>query len=130
MNVDRGRPDDQRRNFAVAAVLLVRLLLAPTPTYGQALKEVAYAPDVTVTLGGTGVGAGGLAADDLSGGVTVLAIPDLPAAASISAVHRFPNGDLLLAFDSTLALPGAGIVERRGLVRFTSATEESSVAVR
>ena len=125
--IDGPPPARPRRNLTVAAGLLVHLLLA-TRMYGQPLEELRYGPDISVTLGSTAVGAGVLATDDLSGGVTVLAIPNLPATASISAAQRFANGDLLLAFDSTISLPGAGIVEPRDLVEFTSATQMYSVA--
>ena len=121
----------RRRNLAPPAAILVHLLLATTRTYGQPLELVRYAPDITVSLGaGTVVGAGVLATDDLSGGVAIVGIANLPAAARIAAAHRLSNGDFLLAFDSTIALPGAGTVEPRDLVQFASATQTYSVAVR
>src|SRR5262249_19885980 len=74
--------------------------------------------------------AGVLATDDLNGGVSILALPNLPAGAQVAAAHRFPNGDLLLAFTSTAALPGAGTVEPRDIVRLPVATGTYSVEVR
>jgi len=94
------------------------------------LDVLRYAPDITVDLGGTTVGAGVLATDDLHGGVAIFDIPNLPADARVAAAHGFANGDLLLAFESTVTLPGAGIVEPRDIVRFTNATGTYSVEVR
>jgi hypothetical protein len=74
------------------------------------------------------VGAGVFATDDLQGSVTVLALPNLPAGARIAAAHRSVNGDLMLAFDSTLTLPGGGgIAEPRDLVQFTNATQSYTI---
>jgi hypothetical protein len=123
-------PREQCRRGVAAVVVALHLAVAATSVHGQMLDVLRYAPDITVDLGGTVVGAGVLASDDLSGGVTILAIPNLPAEARITAAHRFANGDLLLAFDSTLTLPGlGGIAEPRDIVRFTSATNTYSVEV-
>src|SRR4029453_6562098 len=106
----------------------MQLVVPPAAIYGQTPDVLRYAPDITVTLGGIVVDGGTLATDDLPG-VTLLAIPNLPANARVAAAHRFANGDLLLAFESTLSLPGAGIVEPRDLVRFNSATQMFAVEV-
>jgi hypothetical protein len=93
------------------------------------LDALRYAPDITVALGNTVVDGGTLATDDLSGGVAVVTVPGLPPGARIGGAHRFDNGDLLLAFESTISLLGAGIVEPRDIVRFTAATGMYSVEV-
>src|SRR4029453_13488373 len=118
----------QRRMLTLTAALLMELLVPTGAMYGQTPHVLRYAPDITVTLGGIVVDGGTLATDDLPG-VTLLAIPNLPANARVAAAHRFANGDLLLAFESTLSLPGAGIVEPRDLVRFNSATQMFAVEV-
>jgi hypothetical protein len=118
----------QRRTLALKAALLIQLLVPTASIYGQTPDVLRYAPDITVTLGGIVVDGGRLATDDLPG-VTLVSIPNLPANARVAAAHRFANGDLLLAFESTLSLPGAGIVEPRDLVRFTSATQTFAVEV-
>lgn len=110
------------------ATLLVQLLAAAA-AHGQPLDVVRYAPDITTALDGAVVGAGALATDDLNGSVVLLAIPNLPATASIAAAHGFDNGDLLLAFESTVSLPGAGTVDPRDIVLFTSGAGTFGVAV-
>jgi len=112
------------------AIAVVQLLAMPTKMQGQALEVLRYSPDITAELGAVIVDGGRLASDDLSGGVTVLTLPDLPANTHVSAAHRFANGDLLLAFDSTATFPAAGTVEPRDLVRLTGATQVYSVEVR
>lgn len=123
-----SRSVGQRRTLVLTAALVVQLLVPTASIYGQPPDVLRYAPDITVSLGGIVVDGGTLATDDLPG-VTLLPIPNLPANARVAAAHRFANGDLLLAFESTLSLPGAGIVEPRDLVRFTSATQTFAVEV-
>jgi hypothetical protein len=130
LKVNDSRPIGLRRIGVLAAVLLMPLWVATTPIYGQVIDVLSYAPDITVSLSGTVVEGGVLAADDLSGSVTIVPLPNLPAGARIAAAHRFANGDMLLAFDSTLTLPGAGgIAEPRDLVKFTSATQSYAIQV-
>jgi len=126
----RTRPASRAGARALAAAALIGALTAPARTDAQPLESLRYVPDITTTLGGTIVPAGALAADDFTGTVTIVAIPMLPADAHISAVHHFANGDLLLAFGTTVILPGAGTIERRDLVRFTSASQSFAVEVR
>ena len=123
-----SRSVGQRRTLVLTAALLTQLLMPTASIYGQPPDVLRYAPDITVSLGGIVVDGGTLATDDLPG-VTLLPIPNLPANARVAAAHRFANDDLLLAFESTLSLPGAGIVEPRDLVRFASATQTFAVEV-
>ena len=125
MKIDVLRP---LRPLLLAAAAIVHLAGATAAAPAQVLDVVGYAPDITVDLGGTVVGAGVLATDDLQGSVTVLALPSLPAGARIAAAHRSVNGDVLLAFDSTLTLPGGGgIAEPRDLVAFTNSTQSYAI---
>ena len=127
MTFDGLRP---LRPLLLAAAAFVHCAGATAAVQAQVLDVVAYAPDITVDLGGTAVGAGVLASDDLHGSVTALALPNLPAGARIAAAHRSANGDVLLAFDSTLTLPGGGgIAEPRDLVKFTNATQSYAIQV-
>jgi len=126
MHPRRERP---HWRLALAIVTGLQVFGAAPTVYGQLLEGLRYAPDITVDLNGTTVEAGVLATDDLNGGVSILALPNLPAGAQVAAAHRFPNGDLLLAFTSTVALPGAGIVEPRDIVRLPDATNTYSVEV-
>jgi hypothetical protein len=123
----RNRTRSVRLEVATAA--LVWLLAASWPAQAQMLDALRYAPDITVDLGGTLVPGGTLATDDLAGGVTAVTLPGLPPEARIAAAHRLPNGDLLLAFESTISLAGAGIVEPRDIVRLTEMTSAYSVEV-
>lgn len=123
-----SRSVGQRRMLVLTAALLTQLLMPTASIYGQPPDVLRYAPDITVSLGGIVVDGGTLATDDLPS-VTLLPIPNLPANARVAAAHRFANDDLLLAFESTLSLPGAGIVEPRDLVRFSNATQTFAVEV-
>ena len=120
--------DGLRPLLLLAAAAVLHIAGAPAAAHAQVLDVVSYAPDITVDLGGTVVGAGVLATDDLQGSVTVLALPNLSAGARIAAAHRSVNGDFLLAFDSTLTLPGGGgIAEPRDLVEFNNATQSYTI---
>lgn len=103
------------------AVAALTLLILAVPVRAQMFDAVRFAPDITTPLDGVTVDGGRLATDDLSGAITLLDIANLPAGARIAAAHRFANGDVVLAFETTLTLPGAGTVEPRDLVRYTSA---------
>jgi hypothetical protein len=97
----------------------------------QAIDVLRYGPDITVMLGGTVIDGGSAAIDDLHGTVTPFAIPDLPSGARIGALHRLASGDLLLAFESTVALPGiAGTAEPRDVVRVSGGTNTYSIELR
>lgn len=119
----------RQRTCGLAVVAALSMLIAAAPMRGQPLDLVRYAPDITVPLGGVTVEGGELATDDLNGGITVFDLPNLPAGARIAAAHRLANGDLVLAFETTLTLMGAGIVEPRDLVQFDSAGGTYSLLV-
>lgn len=98
-------------------MLLGRAAFALTP-----LNAIRYAPDITVVLGGTTVDHNQVAEDNLAGGVSLVNVGPIPAAAIITAYDRLPNGDQLLAFDTTVTLPG-GLIARPGdVVRYNGTT--------
>lgn len=114
-----GRLTQSARRFAVwtLVMLLGRAAFALTP-----LNAIRYAPDITVVLGGTTVDHNQVAEDNLAGAVSLVNVGAIPAAAIITAYDRLPNGDQLLAFDTTITLPG-GLTARPGdVVRYNGTT--------
>lgn len=76
--------------------------------HGQTtLLSIEFSSDVATTLGGVPLGAGQVAQDDLQGNVGPVVLPGVPVGANLSALHRLPNGDVLLAFDVSVEIPGA-----------------------
>ena len=99
------------------AMLVGRAAYAVTP-----LSTVRYAPDITVVLGGTVVTPQNVARDNLAGVVSLVSIGTIPNGTDVIAYSPLVNGDQLLAFDTTLSLPG-GLIERPGdVVRFNGTT--------
>lgn len=86
-----------------------------TVTPGLTLR---YWPDVTVVLGGRTVGGADVVQDDLAGTVTPVSIGTLPAGTRVDGYHVLPNGDQLLSFDVTVALPGGITAGPGDVVRF------------
>jgi hypothetical protein len=89
-------------------------LLIPSLLWAQGLR---VSPDTAVVLGGVTVEDEAVAEDDLAGSITLANVGPLPAGADLTAYHVMPNGDELLAFDTTVGLPGV-TVEPGDVVRF------------
>lgn len=103
--------------FAILHLLFSLAALWLTTSTGEAatrLESMSFSPDITVSTGGTTVPAGSLVNENLATG-SVASIPTgpLPAGARIIAHTKLPGGDRLLAFDTTVELPG-GVVVRPG----------------
>ena len=56
-----------------------------------------------------------VAQDNLAGTVSLVNIGTIPLGTNVTAYDRLPNGDQLLAFDTTVSLPG-GVTARPGAV--------------
>jgi hypothetical protein len=78
---------------------------------------VHVSPDITVNLSGTLADDENLVFDDQAGGVAPVGLGSLPAAADLTAYHRFPDGDHLMAFDTTVKLDNT-VVGRGDIVRY------------
>jgi len=90
---------------------------APTP-----LPGLTYTPDITTVLGGQTVSPDGVADDNLQGTVTPVDFPGVPAGARISGYDLLADGQELIAFDITVALPGGVTAGPRDVVRFNGAS--------
>src|SRR5712692_9376766 len=73
---------------------------------GGGVTAVGFAPDLTVTLDGVVVHPNEIAIDDLAGGITVLRFPGVPESAHVTGFYEIASGVDLLAFDTSVALPG------------------------
>lgn len=104
------------------AVYALALLIAPVAFGLTPLTSIRYAPDITVVLGGTTVDHNQVAQDNLAGSVSLVNVGPIPPTAIITAYDRLPTGDQLLAFDTTVTLPG-GLTARPGdVVRYNGIT--------
>jgi hypothetical protein len=92
-----------RTQLTRLGLFLGAILLIPSLLFAQALR---VSPDTAVVLGGVTVTDEAVAEDDLAGTVTLANIGSLPAGADLTAYHQMPNGDPLLAVDTTVSLPG------------------------
>ena len=104
---------DTRRKTAFHWNLLSALVV---PAFALA-QPVGLSPDITVVLGGEIINDEDLGIDDQAGGVVPASIGDLPAGADLTAWHVLPDGNQLMAFDTTLTLGGV-TVQTGDVVRF------------
>jgi hypothetical protein len=103
--------------------LLVLIVSASSGHAGTApLEHVIYSPDITLELAGLVVSDENAALDDLNGIVIPEDIGMIPGNADLSLFHRYGNGDVLLAFDITIELPGTVIAAPSDVVRRSGGT--------
>lgn len=107
-----------RRLAVFTLVMLVGQAAFATTT----LKSIRYAPDITVVLSGTTLDHNQVAEDNLVGSVSPVNVGAIPSTAIITAYDHLPNGDQLLAFDTTVTLPGSLTVGPGDVVRFNGTT--------
>ncbi|GMR21145.1 MAG: hypothetical protein BMS9Abin36_1744 [Gammaproteobacteria bacterium] len=88
---------------------LLYLLVVPAVASAQ---PISLSPDITLQLGSEIVADEGVVVDDQAGGIVPADVGTLPDGADLTAYYRFPAGDRLMAFDTTLTL--GGITLRRG----------------
>lgn len=86
------------------------------------LIQVRVSSDTTVSLGAAVVDDEDVVTDNLAGTVAVLSIGTIPAQADLDAYSVRPNGDQLLSFDTTVALPGGATARPADIVRYDGAT--------
>src|SRR5271156_3982205 len=114
-----GRMRESAPRFAlwILALLMGQTAFALTP-----LSSIRYAPDITVVLSGTTLDHNQVAEDNLTGSVSSVNVGAIAATAIITAYDQLPNGDQLLAFDTTVTLPGGLTVRPGDVVRFNGTT--------
>ena len=111
------------RLACAAAVLTTLACLMTTAAFAVTpLKAIRYAPDITVVLSGTTVTPQNVAEDNLAGTVSLVNIGTIPNGTDIIAYSPLANGDQLLAFDTTLSLPGGLTVRPGDVVRLHGTT--------
>jgi hypothetical protein len=111
------------RFLAAVAGVMALLLLRLSPTLAATpLDFLDASPDITAGLGGLSVNDEDVAEDDLGGGLGLAPLGALPSAADLAAYHVLANGEQLLAFDTTVSLPGGLTAEPRDVVRYNGAT--------
>ena len=107
----------------IALVVLLALIFARSSVDAATpLKSIRYAPDITVVLSGTTVTPQNVAEDNLAGTVSLVNIGTIPNGTDVIAYSRLANGDQLLAFDTTLSLPGGLTVRPGDVVRLSGTT--------
>ena len=79
--------------------MITALLLAAT-----SLTELRVVPDTTATLGAATAGDEQVAADSLTGPVTLVGVGGIPPETAIDAYALTPNGQQLLSFETTVIL--------------------------
>jgi hypothetical protein len=79
-------------------------------------------PDTTLTLGVPTVNDENVAADNLSGTVSLVSIGSIPAETALDAYAVRPNGQQLLSFDTTVVLPGGATARPADVWRYDGLT--------
>jgi hypothetical protein len=103
-------------------VVLLALGLAMCLAVASAAQEpLSVSPDVSTELGIATLADEDVAADDQLGTIAPSSLGSLPDGADVTAYHLFANGDQLVSFDTTVALPGPLYVRRADVVRYDGA---------
>lgn len=110
--------DANRRQLGFGYLFLVAFVLAlGAPAGASGPTSASISPDVTVDLAGTPFDDEDVAVDNLLGVVLPASLGSLPENAAVTAYHLLPTGEVLFALDTSVALPGPLVVERRDVVR-------------
>jgi hypothetical protein len=117
MRAPRPRSTDSH-NLGWWPVVLLASVLAGSADAATPLADLTVSSDVTVSFTAGVFGDEDAIVDDLMGGATAVTPTGIPAAADLAAYHRLANGDVLLAFDVTVALPGSITARAGDVVRF------------
>lgn len=99
-------------------ILSAFLALAGATPLAAQVESIRLSPDITLTLGGVLTNDHDVASDNLSGAVALENIGAIPANADLAVYHALDNGDVLLAFDITIELPGALVATPSDVVRY------------
>jgi hypothetical protein len=83
------------------------VIAAATESHAAAdLISIRYSTDTTVTFSGVTLNDESIALDNLAGGITPLVISGIPSSAQVVGFHYTSAATQILAFDTTVALPG------------------------
>jgi hypothetical protein len=104
--------------LGMTALLLGLVLYAPVSRAATPLDALRYSADISVSLAGITVDDADVAEDNLAGTVTAVFAGTLPAGADLDAYHLLANGDQLLSFDTSVALPGGLTAAPADVLRF------------
>jgi hypothetical protein len=106
--------------LAVARILTLLLFAIAQASSTKAQDFVAASPDISVELGITAQTAADedVAVDDSLGVVMLQSLGALPDAAEVTAYAGLLDGDHLLAFETTVELPGPVFARRGDVVRY------------
>ncbi|MGB5810713.1 MAG: right-handed parallel beta-helix repeat-containing protein [Polyangiales bacterium] len=124
----RGRALQQGNRFAKAVVRTasVALLLVTMSTNLRAQELVTLSPDITIEPGAGLVATDeAVVLDNQSGGVLLETFAGVPAAADIIAYSEDATGDRLIAFGTTVSLPGNLIARPGDVIRFEGSTYQA-----
>jgi len=105
------------RKLSIVCTLVFWLATVPAHAGTTPLENVIYSSDITLDLAGLVVTDENAALDDLNGIVIPQDIGTIPSNADLSLFHRYQSGDVLLAFDITVELPGAVVAHPFDVVR-------------
>jgi hypothetical protein len=98
--------------------LLLALLSGSRAVAATALETVRLSPDISLQIGAVVTDDEGAIADDLAGTPTPIDVGPVPGQADVDGLAVDSNGDVLLSFDTTIVLPGAGTVRPGDVVRY------------
>ena len=101
--------------------LCVAWLALSSASAATPLERVRISPDTTAVLDASTLDDASVAEDDLSGSVTAVSLPSVPAGADLDAYALLANGDQLLSFDTAVTLPGPLTAEPCDVVRWDGA---------
>lgn len=100
------------RSAAIAGLLPFTALAGIPPT------SVETSPDITIGFSALTAADEDVAVD----GASLINLGALPASVDVTAFHRLPNGDRLVAFDTSLVLPGGQFYQPGDVARYNGAS--------